>query len=90
MSPRLPPSWPRTRRARPSYQAYTTGPYADASHGNANHGGSVNSVNASYGNSPYPTDQFRAGDVADRTWGDPTMRLQPVRPHDSQDPRNPR
>ncbi|WP_143666619.1 GtrA family protein, partial [Streptomyces reticuliscabiei] len=43
-----------------------------------------------YTNSPYSTDQFRAGDVADRTWGDPTMRLQPVRPHDSQDPRNPR
>ncbi|WP_327696313.1 bifunctional glycosyltransferase family 2/GtrA family protein [Streptomyces sp. NBC_00459] len=78
----------------PVYQAYTTGAYANASHNNANN------ANASYGNSPYSTDQFttdqfttdqfRAGDVADRTWGDPTMRLQPVRPHDSQDPRNPR
>lgn len=37
---------------------------------------------------PYDT-PFRAGEAADRTWGDATMRLQPVRPADS-DPRDAR
>ncbi|MBZ3907720.1 bifunctional glycosyltransferase family 2/GtrA family protein [Streptomyces griseiscabiei] len=35
------------------------------------------------------TTQFRAGEAADRTWGDATMRMRPVRPHD-QDSRNAR
>jgi putative flippase GtrA len=35
------------------------------------------------------TTQFRAGEAADGTWRDATMRLQPVRPHDT-DPRDPR
>ncbi|MCL6738606.1 bifunctional glycosyltransferase family 2/GtrA family protein [Streptomyces neyagawaensis] len=42
-----------------------------------------------YGTTPYPTTPFRAGDAADRTWGDATMRMRPVRPHD-QDSRNTR
>ncbi|MGW4976271.1 glycosyltransferase [Streptomyces mirabilis] len=35
------------------------------------------------------TNEFRAGEVADRTWGDATMQLQAVRPHDH-DPRDTR
>ncbi|MFD9113038.1 glycosyltransferase [Streptomyces bottropensis] len=42
-----------------------------------------------YENTPYTTPQFRAGAAADRTWGDPTMQMRPVRPHD-QDSRNAR
>ncbi|MEV6184309.1 glycosyl transferase, partial [Streptomyces sp. NPDC052015] len=38
---------------------------------------------------PYDTAQFRAGEAADRTWGDSTMQMQAVRPHDH-DPRNAR
>jgi putative flippase GtrA len=37
--------------------------------------------------SSYQTTQFRAGDVADRTRGDATVQMQPVRPTDT-DPRN--
>lgn len=43
----------------------------------------------SYSTNPYTTTQFRAGDAADRTWGDATMQMRPVRPHD-QDSRNAR
>jgi hypothetical protein len=32
---------------------------------------------------PYQTTQFRAGEAADGNWRDATMRLQPVRPHDT-------
>jgi hypothetical protein len=40
---------------------------------------------------PYDTTPFRAGEAADRTWGDSTMQLQAVRPHDhDHDPRNAR
>ncbi|MFD5755573.1 glycosyl transferase, partial [Streptomyces sp. NPDC127044] len=35
------------------------------------------------------TNEFRAGEAADRTWGDATMQLQAVRPHDH-DPRDTR
>ncbi|MGW5462474.1 glycosyltransferase [Streptomyces sp. NPDC003996] len=39
---------------------------------------------------PYPTaTQVRAGEAADGSWRDATMRLQPVRPHDT-DPGDPR
>ncbi|MPY53372.1 hypothetical protein FPZ41_34355, partial [Streptomyces sp. K1PN6] len=38
---------------------------------------------------PNSTSQFRAGDAADRTWGDATVQLEPVRPHDH-DSRNAR
>lgn len=48
----------------------------DSAHGNA------------YDNT-HDTDEFRARDAADRTWGDATMQLQPVRPHDH-DPRDAR
>ncbi|WP_217176647.1 bifunctional glycosyltransferase family 2/GtrA family protein [Streptomyces sp. AC495_CC817] len=37
----------------------------------------------------YTTTPFRAGEAADRTWGEPTMQMRPVRPHD-QDSRNAR
>ncbi|WP_329339198.1 bifunctional glycosyltransferase family 2/GtrA family protein [Streptomyces sp. NBC_01352] len=39
--------------------------------------------------SPYDSTQFRAGEAADRTRGDATMHLQPVRPTDT-DPRDTR
>jgi putative flippase GtrA len=42
-----------------------------------------------YSTNPCTTTQFRAGDAADRTWGDATMQMRPVRPHD-QDSRNAR
>ncbi|GAA3153068.1 hypothetical protein GCM10017687_83590 [Streptomyces echinatus] len=38
---------------------------------------------------PYQTTQVRAGDAADGSWRDATVRLQPVRPHDT-DPGDPR
>ncbi|MFD6493690.1 glycosyltransferase [Streptomyces sp. NPDC060188] len=55
---------------------------------------SSNPAPASYDSPPYDTNAydtapFRAGDAADRTWGDSTMQMQAVRPHDH-DPRNAR
>ncbi|MDX3690547.1 bifunctional glycosyltransferase family 2/GtrA family protein [Streptomyces europaeiscabiei] len=63
---------------RAEYATAPGAPYANAP-----------SANAPYGNTPYTTTQFRAGEAADRTWGDATMQMRPVRPHD-QDSRNAR
>ena len=41
------------------------------------------------GRTAYETTPFRAGEVADRSWEDATLHLQPVRPTDT-DPRDPR
>ncbi|MFJ8605161.1 glycosyl transferase, partial [Streptomyces shenzhenensis] len=39
--------------------------------------------------SQHPTTQFHADEAVDGTWRDATVRLQPVRPHDT-DPGDPR
>ncbi|BBC34541.1 Glycosyltransferase, group 2 family protein [Streptomyces graminofaciens] len=67
---------------------YATTPYATSPNGYTPNGPTPNAP-FPYGTSPYTTTQFRAGDAADRTWGDATMQMRPVRPHD-QDSRNAR
>ncbi|UUU32712.1 glycosyltransferase [Streptomyces sp. CA-210063] len=62
---------------------YTNAPYTNAPYTNAPY------TNAPYTNAPYTTTQFRAGEAADRTRGDATTQMRPVRPHD-QDSRNAR
>ena len=72
---RRPGTTPPSTRRRPSYSStpYSSTPYSSTP----------------YGNAPYTTTQFGAGEAADRTWGDATMRMRPVAPHD-QDSRNAR
>jgi putative flippase GtrA len=76
----------------PASPTYATAPHAQASHAHAAHPPLPQRPAAPpspYDTSSYDTAQFRAGEAADRTWGDSTMQLQAVRPHDH-DPRNAR
>ncbi|WP_028804486.1 bifunctional glycosyltransferase family 2/GtrA family protein [Streptomyces sp. 142MFCol3.1] len=68
--------------------------YGPAPHAPVAPHGPVSQVPAPHGHAahdqaPYDTTQFRACEAADRTWGDSTMQLQAMRPHDH-DPRNAR
>jgi hypothetical protein len=76
----------------PASPTYATAPHAQASHAHAAHPPLPQRPAAPpspYDTSSYDTAQFRAGEAADRTWGDATMQMQAVRPHDH-DPRDTR